>query len=323
MTRLSGDFLANDSAAARAFGGYVRRLLAGLSIALAPLAVAKADTPHIYVSVAAVTLPDPGHPLVEIFADAGGAKRSGEQASIEVIYALGAPQRLHDEETRFISFQYTANCAAKTLQLTNYDMHRPDGSVSHHPSSDAPTLATKGIGEIVLALACGKGSGARGYADLDHVLADAAAYTKSQVETDASVKHSFVLTGVSAKTSAGPVRLYVDTATLARSGAEVTAYTLEVFQKPVGPQIEPGAYTLSAMTIDCSARTATTTYSLLYKPNGERLEGGLAINAEPRSVKPNTLQDKMFKLICNSEDPGHKSVQPTLAAAVSDEGPRP
>ena len=204
------------------------------------------------------------------------AQRSGDRATMSVIYALGAPQALRGQPTAYVSFNYEADCAAKTLRLLSYDFHAPDGAVTSHPSTDQAAAANSGVPATTLLLACGKGVGAKGYSDINSVLADAAAYVKSQRAIDPAVKHSFVFTGLSKGTNAGPVRFYVDTATLDRSVDPITAYTVEVFEKPIGPQIKPGAYTLSAMSFACKAKTSTTTYSVLYEPDGARLEGGLA-----------------------------------------------
>ena len=148
------------------------------------------------------------------------------------------------------------------------------------------------------------------------MLADAASFVRTQREQDSSLKHSFVPTGAANGSQLGAFDVFIDTANLTRSGDEVTAYSLEVFQRSVDPSAQPGAYTISTVSFSCSSRTATTSYLVVYQVDGTPLQGGPAA-ASARAVKPGSIQDKALNLVCKNTGPGYGASHPTVGEAAA------
>jgi hypothetical protein len=275
---------------------------------------------HHYINVAAVTLPEPGNPQAVVFADVGSVRRTGDLATIDVVYALGEAQTFRGQPTTYVTFDYEIGCAAKTRKISHYDIHGSDGSLQPHSPNEAANPVQGALEQSVMNLACGAPTSAQGHTDIKGVLADAASFVRTQREQDSSLIHSFILTGAAVGSQLGAVEVFIDTANLTRSGDEVTAYSLEVFQRSGETSAQPGAYTINTVSFSCSSRTATTSYLVVYQVDGTPLQGGPAA-AGARAVKPGSIQDTALNLVCKNAAPGsgafsHPTVGEAVAAAL-------
>jgi hypothetical protein len=290
--------------------------MAGLALVLLATP-AGAQPAHRYVNVAVTTLPEPGDPEAVVFADIGAASRADDVVALDVIYALGETKTIEGRDTIYALFKYKVACAAKTLELPRYEIHGPGGAVQTTASNDPAHPPATPTDAAILGLVCGSKPAPTGYADLKDVLLHASDFARTQREHDPKLKHSFVLTGAANGTQLGAFNLYIDTATLDRSGDQVTVQSVQVFREAIGPSVPPGAYVINTVTFDCAAKTSTTPFVVLYRADGTPLETGLTGNpAKP--TPPDTVNEKMLNLACHNADPGY-AVAPyaTLAATLA------
>jgi hypothetical protein len=274
---------------------------------------AHAQPAHRFVNIATTVLPEDGDPEALVFADAASARRTGDSATLEVVYALTEARIIRGQPTSYVVFHDDLGCTAKTRRVVSYDVHAPGGASVTTASKDAALPIDGPLDEAILKTACGDAVTDAGLADMDAVLADAAGYGRTERETGASVKHSFVLTGAANGSALGAFDLFMDTATMARSGDEVTAFALKVFGGPVDPAARQGAYTIDTVAYLCSAKTATTRYLVVYQGDGAPLQSG-PVSTGPRPVKPGSIEDKALGLACANVDPGY-AMRPSASVA--------
>lgn len=285
-----------------------------------PPAAAPAPTPgapaaHRYVLTANAELPVANHPFAAIFVDVGAVKMEGALADIDVVYALGAPQQIEGHEVAYIVFHHQADCAKNMVSMPRYSSFDSKGVETSSDSQDQPMHGvTPGSQDaMVLSLACDPATRpAVGYADMHYVLGHAVNYLHVQAEQASAIPHHFVLIGGAANTPYGMMEVFMDTATLERSGDYVMAETVEVYQPPA--DATKPAFDVDTVVYDCKARTTTPAFSVLYKIDGGPLRTGLT-GASPQPVRPGTLNDTMIQVACDSFDP-KKGVATTLASAV-------
>jgi hypothetical protein len=288
--------------------------LAGAVYALfVPSGATQAQPVHHFVNIATAVLPEEGSPEALVFADTVSAKRTGDMASIQVVYALGEPKTLHGQPTSYVSFGYEIDCVAKTRRVTRYDTHAPDGSVVSATTQEGAIPVAGALDETLLKLACGGTLPDKGFASIEAVLSDAASYESTQRETNSQTKHNFVLAGAANGSALGAFDVFVDTANPRRSGGSVTAFSLDVFQKSIDPAAQPGAYTINTVTYDCSAKTATTSYLIVYRADTTPFQSGPTASGA-RPIKAGSVEDKALNLVCANLDPGYQ-VKPSASVA--------
>lgn len=296
-----------------------RTAIGGLCALLILTSTTNAQADHRYVNVAVTTLPEPGDPEAVVFADVGTASRADDAVALDVIYALGEPKTIEGRDTLYALFKYRIACAGRTLALPRYEIHAPGGAVktidTHEPARAPATAAD----DAILALVCGSKTAPNGYSELDDVLLHAKDFARAQRERDPGLKHSFVFAGAANGAQLGVFRLYIDIATTERAGDLVTAQSVQVFRDRIDPAVPAGAYVINTIGLDCAAKTASTSFAVLYRADGTPLETGLTGTAA-KPAPPGPANEKMLNLACHGADPGdglapYPTLSETLASA--------
>jgi hypothetical protein len=275
---------------------------------------AQAQSAHRFVNIATAVLPEQGDPVALVFADAASARIAGDSATLQVVYALTEARTIRGQPTSYVVFNDEVGCTARTRRVVSSEIHAPAGAAAVTvTANDAAHPIDGALDEAILKIACQGASAGTGLADMEAVLADAAGYGRTANETSASVKHSFVLTGAVNGGALGAFDLFMDTATMVRSGDTVTAFALKVFGKPVDATAQQGAYTIDTVVYACQAKTAARRYLVVYGADGVPLQSG-PDDTGPRPVKSGSVDDKAFGLACAGLDPGY-AMQPSASVA--------
>ncbi|MFI4975122.1 MAG: surface-adhesin E family protein [Caulobacterales bacterium] len=291
---------------------------AAVCLAAAP-GWAVAQSAHNYVAIATTTLPEPGDPMAVVFADLGSLDRAPGASTMDVLFALGQPQAIHGQPTAYVVFHYEIGCIGKLARIPGYEVIGPDGSSHPQQSTDpAHAAATSGPEAAVLAAACASPPAARkGYGSIAEVTTHAKDLWLAEHEHDDIAAHSFQLTGRANGSKLGAFDVYVDKASIEKSGDNATAETVQVFQRPLDASVQAGGYLISRVSFACSAKQKTVEFNVLYQVDGTPIEQSL-VQAGPLPVHPGTIDEKMLGLVCNGADPGYLfTPKVTLDAALT------
>ncbi|MBS0409092.1 MAG: hypothetical protein JSR86_04185 [Proteobacteria bacterium] len=250
-----------------------------------------------------------------VFVDVGGATTAAGATTTDVVYALSPAGMVSGQNTTHVAFRYEVNCAASTLHIlaiTRFgDGPAPapenPGQAPHAPVADS-------LDPTILKALC-QAPPAGGYGSIGAVLDHARFYAAARAVGGSKPDHRFVTAAaMGGGTAAGGVDAFIDTATLNRHGATVTAQVVSVFLRPLDPRAKPGNYLISSVEYGCAARTHATRFTSLIDPSGAVLQAGLT-DAPVAAVKPGTVDDTLLKIACDGA-PGLGTPQTTLAAAL-------